>query len=234
MGTRLGVIDAIFTTGAQRRLRPDPVPDEIVWEILDAAIRGPSGGNSQGWRWVVVTDDAVKSPIAERYLEAWNELSNGRREQVLRLVDRARRRGDRRELALAAARLDPNYRAGEHLAANIRDAPVWVFAVVTGVKGEPSVVDGANIFGAVQNLLLAARAHGIGGTLTMLHRQDERGVAALLDMPPDARALALIPLGYPEREFFRVRRKPVESVVYWGRWGATRTRPVEVQAIVSG
>jgi nitroreductase len=55
----LDVIEAIHTTGAQRRLRPDPIPDEVVWDILDAAIRGPSGGNGQSWRWVVVTDPAV-------------------------------------------------------------------------------------------------------------------------------------------------------------------------------
>jgi nitroreductase len=103
---------------------------------------------------------------------------------------------------------------------------VWVFAVVETVDGTPTVVHGANIFGAVQNLMLAARAHGLGSTLTMLHRQREAEVAALLGLPDDARALALIPLGYPESgRFFRARRRPVETVVYWDRWGGSRDRP---------
>jgi nitroreductase len=129
------------------------------------------------------------------------------------------------EAALAEARKDPNYWAGEHLAANIGRAPVWVFAIVEGVTGTPTVVHGANIFGAVQNLMLAARAHGLGSTLTMLHRQRESEVASLLGLPEGARALALIPIGYPESgRFFRTRRRPVETVVYWDRWGEARRR----------
>jgi nitroreductase len=229
MGKRaeaIDVIDAIYTTGAQRRLRPDAVPDDVVWEILDAAIRGPSGGNDQQWRWLVVTDQAVKDPIAAWYLAAWNSLHRGKRVRLREVADRLAGRGDRLATALADARKDPNYRAGEHLAANIGRAPVWVFAIVENVEGTPTVVHGANIFGAVQNLMLAARAHGLGSTLTMLHRQHEREVAALLGLPDDARALALIPMGYPESgRFFRTRRRPVETVVYWDRWGGSRDRP---------
>jgi nitroreductase len=202
------------------------VPDGVVWEILDAAIRGPSGGNDQRWRWLVVTDQAVKDPIAEWYLEAWNSLHRGRRVRLRQVADRLAGRGDRQAAQLEEARKDPNYRAGEHLAINIGRAPVWVFAVVEDVEGTPTVVHGANIFGAVQNLMLAARAHGLGSTLTMLHRQHEAEVAALLGLPDDARALALIPLGYPESgQFFRTRRRPVETVVYWDRWGGQRDRP---------
>jgi nitroreductase len=222
----LDVIDAIYTTGAQRRLREDPVPEEVIWELLDAAIRGPSGGNGQPWRWLVVTDPAVKAPIAEWYRESWIGLHGGRRAQLRRVVARVRRRPDPAAQQIEEARQDANYRAGEHLAENIGRAPVWVFAIVTGVPGTPSVVDGANIFGAVQNLMLAARAHGLGSTLTMLHRQREAEVAALLGLPGDARALALVPVGYPESPtFFRTRRRPVEAVAFWERWGASRTRP---------
>jgi nitroreductase len=228
MGTRarpLDVIDAIFTTGAQRHLREDPVPEEVIWELLDAAIRGPSGGNGQPWRWLVVTDPAVKAPIAAWYLQSWQGLHGGKRTHLRRAAARVTGRADPMEERLTAARRDPNYRAGEHLALTIGRAPVWVFAIATGVAGTPSVVDGANIFGAVQNLMLAARAHGLGSTLTMLHRQREAEVAALLGLPADARALALVPIGYPESTtFFRTRRRPVESVAYWEHWGASRDR----------
>jgi nitroreductase len=222
----IDVIDAIHTTGAQRRLRPDPISDEVIWDVLDAAIRGPSGGNRQGWRWIVVTDDAIKVPIAAYYLDAWNALHGGKRARLRQLAGQLPGRRDRQTDALERARQDPNYRAGEHLAENIGRAPVWIFAVVLGVRGEPSVVDGANIFGAVQNLMLAARAHGLGSTLTMLQRRHEAEVAALLGLPQDARAVALVPLGLPSSgTFFRTRREPVETVAYWDHWGVTKVLP---------
>ena len=146
--------------------------------------------------------------------------------RLRQVADRLAGRGDRQAAQLEEARKDPNYRAGEHLAINIGRAPVWVFAVVEDVEGTPTVVHGANIFGAVQNLMLAARAHGLGSTLTMLHRQHEAEVATLLGLPDHARALALIPIGYPESgRFFETKRRPVETVVYWDRWGGCRDRP---------
>jgi nitroreductase len=231
----LDVAEAIFTTGAQRRLKPDPIPGWTIWAVLDAAIRGPSGGNGQRWAWVVVTDDEVKRQIAAWYLEAWNALSMGRRARLRRAVKQVvGRRGEVSEMEPGAPSPpvastgpdDRNYRSGEHLAKNIASAPVWIFAVVTGIKGEPSVVDGADIYGAVQNLMLAARKYGLGTTLTMLHRQHEKEVAATLGLPRDARALALIPMGYPESgRFFTSRRHPVETVTHWEQWGERRTRP---------
>lgn len=142
----LDVIEAIFTTGAQRRLKPDPIPERKIWAILDAAIRGPSSGNGQRWSWLVVTDDDVKRRIAAWYLDAWNALSMGRRARLRRFIQRLIGPVD---VAVEEAPPDPNLRSGVHLAHNIGTAPVWVFAVVHGVKGSPSVVDGADIFGAV-------------------------------------------------------------------------------------
>jgi nitroreductase len=102
---------------------------------------------------------------------------------------------------------------------------VWIFAVLRGIPGEPSLVDGADIFGAVQNLMLAARKYGVGTTLTMLHRKRESDVARVLGLPDDARAIALIPMGYPESERFHTpRRPPVETVTHWDRWGSQRGR----------
>jgi nitroreductase len=221
----LDVIDAIFTTGAQRRLKPDPVPDWMVWTVLDAAIRGPSGGNSQRWAWVVVTDDEVKGHIGAAYLDAWNSLRMGRRARVRRQLNALVGRQPI-DSELDEARKDPNYRSGEHLANNIARAPVWIFAAVRGIKGEPSAADGADIFGAVQNLMLAARKLGLGTTLTMLHRRDEASVASMLGLPNDARALVLIPMGFPTTATFVTnRRRPVETVTHWERWGSMRTRP---------
>ena len=82
------VIDAIYTTGAQRRLKPDPIPESVIWAVLDAAIHGPSGGNSQRWAWVVITDPDTKRLVGEWYLDAWNSLGLGRRAKVQKVIHR--------------------------------------------------------------------------------------------------------------------------------------------------
>jgi nitroreductase len=225
----LDVIDAIFTTRAMRRLRPDPVPQQILWKILDAAIRGPSSGNVQRWAWIVVTDPDVKSEVAGWYLDAWNALERGRRERLRRLLGRVVPPLQQADESQQAAEPDPNRAAGDHLANHLAAAPVWVIAAQQGVVGEPGLVDGADIFGAVQNLMLAARKYGLGSTLTMLHRRREADVARLLGFPRDVVTVALIPIGYPERAFSTPRRRPVEEVVHWERWGAHRDRPTQDQ-----
>ena len=79
----LPVLEALHSTPARRYLSPEPVPDEVIWAILDAAVRGPSGGNQQGWGWVVVTDPATKAQIAAWYLEGWDAAYGRRREEIL-------------------------------------------------------------------------------------------------------------------------------------------------------
>jgi nitroreductase len=218
----LDVEAAIFSTPATRRLKPDPIPEAVIWATIDAATRGPSSGNDRRWGWVVVRDDEIKRVIGGWYLEAWNGLRQGRGERWRSLAGRViRRAGPDGGPPLD----DPNYRSGVHLAHNIARAPVWIFAVLRRIPGEPSLVDGADIFGAVQNLMLAARKHGVGCTLTMLHRKRESDVSRVLGLPPDARPIALIPMGYPESgRFHTPRRPPVETVTHWERWGNQRER----------
>lgn len=222
-GGSLDVIDVIYSTRSMRRLRTEPIPESVIWELLDAAIRGPSSGNVQRWAWIVVTDMETKRKIAEWYRDAWFSLGPGRRERLRSVAERFLPRF-RAPLGDDDHAPDPNDAAGEHLANNLEHAPVWVIAAQRGVRGEPNLVDGADIFGAVQNLMLAARSYGIGSTLTMLHRRRERDVAKVLGLPADVATIALIPLGYPERPFSVPRRRPVEEVVHWERWGAHRRR----------
>ena len=222
----LDVVDAIFTTRSMRRLLADPIPEWIVWDILDAAIRGPSSGNVQRWGWIVVTDPTVKCEIAGWYLDAWKSLEDGRRARLRKLVD-----GVIPELLsrfsnaeTTDADPDPDRASGDHLANNLQHAPVWIIVVQRGVTGEPGLVDGADVYGAVQNLMLAARKHGIGSTLTMLHRRSEDAIGRMLGLPDDAATVALVPLGYPASAFSTPRRRPVEEVTHWGRWGSHRPR----------
>ena len=209
---QLDVMDAIATTRAMRYLSPDPIPEEVLWDILEAATLGPSAGNQQHWGWVVVRDAETKRQIAEWYREGF-ALNYGAR---------------RAELATADASSDltgANFRGSEYLAHHIADAPVWVFAVLRRTAASTSPLAGASIYGAVQNLMLAARAHGIGSTITSNYVRREADVARLLGLPEDARTFALIPLGYPARgAFSRPRRLPVDEVVHWGQWGTLRPR----------
>ena len=206
----ISLYDAIHSTRAMRYLKPDPIPEEVIRDILDAAIRGPSGGNSQGWGWLVITDPDVKSTIAGWYREGWESAYGGRREEVL---------ADESGQGLGRT----NYLSAEHLANHLEEAPVWIMPVLRGVVSRPNARAGSSIYGAAQNLMLAARAHGIGATLTTLYLGHEDEVNALLGIPDDASTMALIPLGYPARgKWSQPRRNPVEEVAHWDHWGEQR------------
>jgi nitroreductase len=209
----LTALEALHSTPARRYLSTEPIPDDVLWAILDAAIRGPSGGNSQRWGWVVVTDQDIKDRVAAWYRANWEGAYGSRRVQIL-------------NAPLGSSGLTPRGFVGaEHLAYHLHEAPVWVFAVLRGAADSTSPRAGASIYGAVQQLCLAARAYGIGTSLTTLYGGHEEELRELLGLPADALTMALIPMGYPERgRWAQPRRRPVEEVVHWNRWGATRSR----------
>ena len=202
--TDLTVLEALHSTPARRYLSAEPISDEIVRDLLDAAVRGPSGGNTQRWAWIVVRDQQVKDQIAVWYKEAWDAAYGSRRDQILAGG------GD-----LNAA----SFRAGDHLANHIQDAPVWIFPVLIGPAKSTNPRLGASIYGAVQQLMLAARAYGIGSTLTTLYQSHEAEVRALLGLPDDALTMALIPLGYPAKgRWSQPKRRPLSEVVFQERY----------------
>jgi nitroreductase len=209
----LPIIDALHSTPSRRYLSAQPVPEDVIWAILDAAIRGPSGGNRQRWGWVVVTDPEIKQRVAAWYREGFEKAYRVRRAELLSAAPS--------DEGLAPA----SYRAAEYLADHIQEAPVWVIPVLRGAadSGDPRL--GSSIYGAVQQLILAARAYGIGATLTTLYAAHETELKELLGLPADALSMALVPLGYPARgRWSEPRRVPVEQVVHWERWGSTRPR----------
>ncbi|WP_037568739.1 nitroreductase family protein [Phaeacidiphilus oryzae] len=205
--------EALHSTPARRYLAPDPIPEPVLWEILDAAIRGPSGGNRQQWGWVVVTDRRTKDRVAEWYRANWQAAYGRHREEILNAPP-------------DAGGLSPRgFLGAEHLAQHIQEAPVWVFPVLRHAADADSPRVGASIYGAVQQLCLAARVRGIGTSLTTLYGGHEDELRALLGLPEDALTMALIPMGYPARgAWAQPRRRPVEEVVHWNRWGETRPR----------
>ncbi|HXG42108.1 MAG TPA: nitroreductase family protein [Dehalococcoidia bacterium] len=204
----MDVFEAIYTLRAIRRFRPDPVPDELIWKVLEAATKAPSGGNRQPWRFVVVRDPETKARIGQFYLEGWRFYDGEVRQQMLADPERAR-----------------IYRSADYLARHLAEVPVLILACLRAGPSPVSTSErGSSIFPAVQNLLLAARALGLGGVLTTLHRVREREVRQLLGIPDEWETMALIPLGWPAVPFGPVRRLPVEEVVYWERWGEKRSR----------
>jgi len=199
--------DVAHTQRAMRRLKTDDVPDDLIWKLVDTAIRAPSGGNVQPWNFIVVRDRAKKEKIGAWYLEAWQKTYGPARE---------------------AMRADPNisrtYNSADHLANHIADVPVLIFAVTRKDQMRQGPVAGASIYPAVQNLMLAARALGLGTTLTTLHMLHEDDVKQLLGIPEDRSTMAMIPVGWPKGKFGEASRLPVEKVTYWESWGDTHSR----------
>jgi nitroreductase len=199
------LFETIRTTRSMRRLKPDPVPNELVRKILEAGVSAPSGGNMQRWRFLVVRDPKIKQAVGALYKRAWDEQVGPRyrsgepapgmsRDRFLRFLD-----------------------AAEYLAAHIHEAPVWIVPCLEG--GRPTRTSGSSIYPAVQNMLLAARALGLGATLTTLYLQFEKEVEIALGLPPDAHSYAILPIGYPMGRFGPVRRVALGDVVYGDRWG---------------
>ena len=199
------LFEIISTTRSMRRLKPDPVPAELIRKILDAGVAAPSGGNMQRWRFLVVRDAKVKQTVGAYYKRAWDEVVSPR----YRTGDPAP--GTSRERF--ARMLD----AAQYLADHIHEAPVWIVPCMEGAA--PTRTSGSSIYPAVQNMLLAARALGLGATLTTLYLIFEKEVEAAFSLPAGVHSYALIPIGYPMGRFGPVRRVPLVDVVYEDQWG---------------
>jgi nitroreductase len=206
-----GLLEAIYTTGSVRYFRPEPIPHDVIVKLIEAATRAPSGGNAQSWRFLVVTDAGQRARVGALYKEAWDEYSPPNR--LAAITDPRERR-----------RVESAY----HLGAHMGDEPPTLVLfcaprhqALAGAAANPAAVRtaGASIYPAVQNLLLAARAYGIGGCLTTIHLFREAQVKAALGIPEEIDTYALVPLGYPVRPFARLRRKPVGEVGYLNAWG---------------
>jgi nitroreductase len=199
--------DVVTTQRAIRRLKPDPIPDSMIRQILDAAVCAPSGGNRQGWTFLVIRDPAKRTRLGQIYREAFEELLKTiphYRDAALAPPDSSTGR------LMASAR---------HLAEHLAEAPVLVLACIATDGAKPTLATGGSIYPAVQNLMLAARALEIGSCLTTVHRFREPQVRELLGIPAEIETAALIPLGYPLGKFGRPPRRPVTEVTFVDHWG---------------
>lgn len=201
----MDLYEALYTTRAMRRVSPDPVPEEAIAQILDAAIRAPSGGNAQNWRMIVVSDPDVQADLAPLYRSAYEELQNtiykGRRQKVVESGDEASLRV---------------MRSSDWLAENAEQVPLWILFFS---RNDPS---GASIYPAVWNAMLAARGLGLGTCLTTvlgIFRSPE--MFELLDVPTEKGWVlsAVVTCGQPLGTWGVAQRSPAERVTYGQRWG---------------
>jgi nitroreductase len=192
--------EAMFTQRSIRRFRPDPIPIDDLHLILEAAVKAPSGGNRQPARFVVLTDPKLIEQFGALYREAWW----------------AKRRDEKRPWTSREQipEEERTSRSAAQLADEIKDAPCIVLAFTTA-KGQASSVSPS-----VQNLMLAARALGIGSVPTTLHPTVMDRVNTLLKIPDSAEFHLCIPLGYPRGNFGPTQRIPGSEVTYFNRWGS--------------
>jgi nitroreductase len=197
----MDLFDAINTTRAMRRLDPDrDVSDADLLTIIEAATKAPSGGNSQPVRWMIVRDRERRRQLGAIYRECWLPIHD--------MYAQNEQTPDMQRVL----------RSADHLGDHMGDAP----AIIIPCSAEAPGFGEASVYGAIQNLCLAARGVGLGTALTTVHRFREAEVRAVLGIPDNVTTWAMIPVGYPLGQWGEAKRRPVGEVTYWDTWDAVR------------
>lgn len=207
--------ETVETTGTCRFYRTDPIPDDVLRRVLDATRWAPTGGNRQGVRFIIVREEAKRHALAGLYLPLWEQYAS-------------------RAVAQPGAPMPKLLQNADHMARHLHEVPVHIVVCAQTADlmatdrhlDRVSVVAGASIYPAVQNLLLAARAEGLGTALTTLLCAVEPKVKELLSIPDAVATAALIPVGYPEKGFpKKLSRRPLEESVFVDTWGSPGLAP---------
>jgi len=206
MSDSTDVFEIMHTTRAMRRLKPDPVPDELIRKILEAGVCAANGGNTQRWRFVVIKDPKIKQAVQLLYKRAFDKVVGPR------YATSAPPPG------VTPERFKRQHAAVEYLTDHYHEAPVWIVACIEDAA-PPNRWAGASIYPAVQNMLLAARALGLGSTLTTRHLLYEKEAEAALGLPQGVHSYAILPIGYPMGRFGPVGRGSLVDIVYEDQWG---------------
>jgi nitroreductase len=200
-GEDVRLFEAMRTCPAMRRLEPDPVPAELIRKVCEAGTFAPSGGNRQPWLFIAVTDAERRAWVAERY------------RRVFRAYIRP---------AVEASK-DPSYPAAKrknmesalYLADHLHEVPVHLFVAGWTRRGQPQL---QALFPAIQNILLACRAVGLGASLTTIHTAFGKEIDERLGLPEGCPSCALLPIGWPQGRFYRPKRRPVEECLFWNSY----------------
>ncbi len=205
----IGLLEGITTTRAIRRYRDEPVPDAILRDILFAATRGPSGSNRQPFRFLVLND-------GDRSRQARELIADGARQ--LWGIKRERDQYDRGSGADNDSPKSRMARTMQDYVDQFAKVPCLILPCLQRYR-EPDEMEGASVYPAVQNLLLAARATGYGGVITGFHRMVEPQLRELLDIPEEVFIACPVTLGMPAGQHGPVRRRPLQEFVFSDRWG---------------
>ncbi len=191
------LFEAIDSQRTLRYIKPAPVPPEYLERVLDAAVNAPSGGNSQPWEFVVVQDPGLKRSLAGLYKRAWADAAEGQPPPP-----------DTR-----------SHRSARHLMEHMEHAPVLIVVCLRVGDREPGLYEGSSIYPAIQNMLLAARGLGLAAVLTNGWAGYEPELRAILNIPADYRAAAMLPIGFPDNvRYGPPRRDPVEQHLHRDGW----------------
>ena len=201
IGEDVPLLEGIRTSCAVRRLKPDPVPRALIRKVCEAGTFAPSGGNRQPWIFIAVTDPERRAWFADRY-----------RAVFLPYIAPARARAK-----------DPDFPAAKrkimdgaiHLAEHLHEAPVHLFVAGWKRRGHPQI---QALFPAIENILLACRAVGLGASLTTLQQAFQPELDAYLGLPEDTPTCAMIPIGWPKVKHRRPERKSIDDCLHFERF----------------
>lgn len=197
----VGLFEALYSTRALRRFTDNPVSDEDLYQVIDAAIRAPAGGNMQIWHFLIVRDEAKRQAIGEMYWQTWTEYGK-------QYVD------DPSNIDKLPRQMRMVVRSTDDLARNIAKVPVHLF-----VCGPEQA--GGSLYPAMQNVLLACRGLGLGSVITSFHSGHMDKLRPLLKIPEGQTAHALLPIGWPSDKIGPVNRRPVRKAASIDTWGNT-------------
>ncbi len=204
----MDIYEALYTTRAMRRVRPDPIPHDVQARILDAAVRAPTGGNAQGWRFMLVDDPGLKSQLGPVYRACLGQLFDTIYKPRLEAAEKAPDEPDNVEF-------NKMYRSAYHLAANFEGYPLLLFGFV---QFDPT---GSSIYPAIWSAMLAARAEGVGSSLTTVLMFRLAEVLKILGVPEEGgwQLACCVTMGYPTGRWGVAPRNPVDAVSFRNGWG---------------
>ena len=212
MGFDIDQADELLATTRAVRKRLDlsrEVPREVINECLELAVQAPTGGNSQGWRWVVVDDAGIRAQLAELY-------QKGAADYLTASAAQAEADGNKQNMRV--------FSSAQYLADHLAEVPVHLIPCLEGRPPENTPVSMysglfGSIYPAIWSFQLALRARGLGSALTTLHLSFEKQAAEILALPDHVMQVALLPVAYTlGTDFKRAQRPPVAEITHWNGW----------------
>lgn len=198
----MDVIEAMETCTAMRYFKEEPVPKEEIEKLIYAATRASSPGNSQGWEFLVIDDPEVKSVMQNKILEGMGPFFANRPPGADGVEERM-------------------MQGAEHLARNFAKVPAWIVCMARKVYPPHDPQESfmhSTAYPAAQNMIVAARSMGIGTCFTTFPGQAEPEIREMCNVPDDLHMFVYVAVGYPERKFMPVKRKPIDEVITWNQY----------------